>query len=358
MRAPRIGLVCVGIISAAYPVANAGAEPSAADKSLATALFKEGRALVDQGHFAEGCRKLEESQRLDPGGGTLLNVALCHEKEGRTATAWAEFTEALGIAKKDDRPQRIDFAQKHIAQLEPLLSRLIIQVPHDGDTPDLEIKRDGTAIGRPAWGVAMPVDPGDHLVEATAPGKTSWKESVTIGAKGDSKTLVVPALENAPAPVSAVPLASSAAAPSSGSGTGVGSDSTGADTAVTAGSRGPSAAAWVALGVGVAALGTGTYFGVRAISKKNEADRNCPNDQCFGEGSQQTSDAIKFGNISTASFAVGIVGVGLGIYLWATSSSAPRASVATAPASSFALSSAGISLRSGGAQVSVAGHFQ
>src|SRR6185436_12399932 len=77
--------------------ASALAEPTAADKSLATQLFKEGRALVDQGKVAEGCRKLEESQRLDPGGGTLLNVALCHEKEGRTATAWAEFTEALGI---------------------------------------------------------------------------------------------------------------------------------------------------------------------------------------------------------------------------------------------------------------------
>src|SRR6266851_3314192 len=100
------------------------AQPTAVDKSLATELFKEGRALVDQGHVSEGCRKLEESQRLDPGGGTLLNVALCHEKEGRTATAWAEFTEALGIARKDDRPQRIELAQSHIAVLEPTLSRL------------------------------------------------------------------------------------------------------------------------------------------------------------------------------------------------------------------------------------------
>ncbi|MET0595007.1 MAG: hypothetical protein ABW133_20070, partial [Polyangiaceae bacterium] len=52
------------------------AEPTSADKSLETQLFKEGRTLVDQGKYAEGCRKLEESQRLDPGGGTLLNVAL------------------------------------------------------------------------------------------------------------------------------------------------------------------------------------------------------------------------------------------------------------------------------------------
>ena len=132
--------------------ARASAEPTAADKSLATQLFKEGRALVDQGKVAEGCRKLEESQRLDPGGGTLLNVALCHEKEGRTATAWAEFTEALGLAKKDDRPQRIELAQTHIVALEPTLSRLVIQVPEGSDFPELEIKRDGGVIRRAAWG--------------------------------------------------------------------------------------------------------------------------------------------------------------------------------------------------------------
>jgi hypothetical protein len=348
------------MISAAYPVADAAAEPSAADKSLATALFKEGRTLVDQGHVAEGCRKLEESQRLDPGGGTLLNVALCHEKEGRTATAWAEFTEALGIAKKDDRSQRIDFAQKHIAQLEPSLSRLIVQVPHAGETPDLEVKRDGSAIGRPAWGLAMPVDPGDHLIEAAAAGKITWKQSVTVGPKGDSKTIMVPALENAPAPVSAAPLAAggSVGSPGPASGFGVGSDSMGADSAMTTGSHGPSAASWVALGVGVAALGTGTYFGLRAISKKNDADRNCPNDQCVGEGSKENSDAIKFANIATAGFAVGVVGLGLGIYLWATSSSSPRASVGTPHVvPKVSVSSVGVSARPSGTELTIAGSF-
>src|SRR5689334_3318487 len=158
-------------VSTFVVASNAIAEPTAADKSLATQLFKEGRNLVDQGHVPEGCRKLEESQRLDPGGGTLLNVALCHEKEGRTATAWAEFTEALGLAKKDDRPQRIELAQSHITAIEPTLSHLVIQVPATSDLPDLEIKRDGSVIRRAAWGTAMPVDPGEHMIEAAAQGK-------------------------------------------------------------------------------------------------------------------------------------------------------------------------------------------
>src|SRR5689334_9440050 len=170
-----VGIAYFGVSFAAV----AFAEPTSADKSLATQLFKEGRTLVDQGKYAEGCRKLEESQRLDPGGGTLLNLALCHEKEGRTATAWTEFTEALGIARKDDRPQRAEIAQQHIEALEPTLSRLIIQVRPASDLPDLEIKRDGTAIRRAAWGTAMPIDPGDHVLEAFALGKIPWKHSVS-----------------------------------------------------------------------------------------------------------------------------------------------------------------------------------
>src|ERR1019366_2385006 len=74
-------------------VRPAFADPSPADRSVATQLFEEGRALLRQGNVAAACPKLEESERIDPGGGTLLNVALCPEQLGRKATAWVEFTE-------------------------------------------------------------------------------------------------------------------------------------------------------------------------------------------------------------------------------------------------------------------------
>jgi hypothetical protein len=281
------------------------AEPTSADKSLATQLFKEGRTLVDQGKVAEGCRKLEESQRLDPGGGTLLNLALCHEKEGRTATAWTEFTEALGIARKDDRPQRAEIAQQHVEALEPTLSRLIVQVPPASDLSDLEIKRDGTAIRRAAWGTAMPIDPGDHIVEAFALGKIPWKQTVTVGGKAETKAISVPVLENAP--VAPTPIANS-------SGSHMPASYVEVKKPVTP-------AAWVAYGIGAAGVGAGAYFGIRAMSDQRTADDNCPQEHCSPTGTSANSNAIKSANLSTVGFGVGVLGIGLGTFLLLSRSS-------------------------------------
>jgi hypothetical protein len=298
----RVGRVVLGLGIAYFGVSFAAvafAEPTSADKSLATQMFKEGRTLVDQGKFAEGCRKLEESQRLDPGGGTLLNLALCHEKEGRTATAWTEFTEALGIARKDDRPQRAEIAQQHIEALEPTLSRLTIQVPPASDLPDLEIKRDGTAIRKAAWGTAMPIDPGDHIIEAFALGKIPWKQTVAVGGKSESKTIAVPVLDNAPVAATPVAATSSSSMPA---------------TYVEV-KKPISPAAWVAYGIGAAGIGMGTYFGIRAMSDQQSADDNCPRDRCNQTGSSANADAIKAANLATVGFGVGILGVGLGTFL-------------------------------------------
>jgi hypothetical protein len=291
---------------------GARGEPTAADKSLATQLFKEGRALVDQGKVADGCRKLEESQRIDPGGGTLLNVAICHEKEGRTATAWAEFTEALGLAKKDDRPQRIELAQTHIAALEPTLSRLVIQVSEGADVADLEIKRDGSVIRRAAWGSAMPVDPGEHVVEAAAQGKIAWKHAVNVGAKADTKTILVPVLETAPAtPPSPASSATPASAPET-----------------HASNRAP--AGWVAVGFGTVGVGVGTYFGLRALSQQKDADRECDADRCSSSlGASQNAEAIRSANLATVGFSVGLVGLVVGTYLLLTNGRSASRAAAT-----------------------------
>src|SRR3954452_18931589 len=110
----------VAVAALAIGVATAGTA-RAGDPATAQTLFDQARKLMAQERWAEACPKLEESQRLDPAGGTLLHLALCREKEGRIATAWAIYQDALAQAKRDGRKDRADVAQKHIGELAPRL---------------------------------------------------------------------------------------------------------------------------------------------------------------------------------------------------------------------------------------------
>ena len=201
-------------------VGRAHAEPSASDKALADSLFQEGKRLVTAKRYAEGCAKLAESQRLDPATGTLLNLAVCHELEGKTATAWVEFNDALVESRKEKRAERVKLAQDHIAKLEPRLSRITVTVAPDARVPGLSVTRNGAAIRDAAWGTSFPVDPGVQTLSASAPGKKSWETSLTL-AEGESRSVVVPALEAA-APAASAASRSQPAPPPAGSEAGSG----------------------------------------------------------------------------------------------------------------------------------------
>ncbi len=192
MRAPSI---VAGLIFGAIAVGSADAHaqaPSASEQMLAQSLFDEGRQLMDRGKYAEACPKLAESQRLDPGGGTLLNLAICHQKEGRFGTAYLEMKSALSQAVKDGRKDRETIANEHIALLASRVPRLAVHVVRED--PGLEVKVDGTVLRKPAWDLLTVVDPGPHVIDAAAPGKAPFRQSITLG-EGEQRTVQIPPLD-------------------------------------------------------------------------------------------------------------------------------------------------------------------
>lgn len=309
------------------------ADPSPEDKALSTELFKQGRALLEQGKIAEACEKLAESERLVPAAGTLLNLALCNEKLGKTATAYAAFVEARARAQHDGRADRVKTADAHIAALEPKLSRLTITVPANVDLPALRVFRDGSEVGRAAWGTAMPVDPGEHTVEARADGYKSWTRTARIGQNADAQTMTLEALEPdappvtepppqpplaapkpvAPLPPQPLPAPATATAPAVHAETG----------------DGQRTLAYVLGGVGVVGVGVGSYFGLRARSKWSDSDEGCPrDDQCTAAGAEAARDARTAADVSTLSFALGGAALGVGAWLFFTAEPADRKSAA------------------------------
>jgi TolA-binding protein len=54
-------------------------------------LFDEGRRAMQSGDYALACPKFEASNKADPAVGTQMNLAMCWEKLGKTASAWAMY---------------------------------------------------------------------------------------------------------------------------------------------------------------------------------------------------------------------------------------------------------------------------
>ncbi len=278
----------------------------------AQALFDEARRLMASGKYDEACPKLVESERLDAGAGTLLNLADCHQHQGRIATAWSEFLEAAAVSRSNGETAREQAARQLAAALTSRLSYITIDVAA-GQIPGFQMTRDGAIVGEAQWGTPIPADPGDHLVAASAPGRRSWRANVTVR-PGDATTaeIAVPLLgpEPASSPVVAsattvapVDVAAVSTAPASGLGT-------------------QRTLALVAGGVGVVGVGLGTVFGFISKAKHDDAEHHCVGSVCHDQqGVDLKSQAITAGNVATVAFIVGGVALAGGAVLWFTAHS-------------------------------------
>ena len=104
------------------------------------------------------------------------------------------------------------------------------------------------------------------------------------------------------------------------------------------------------MGFGAVGVGVVSVLGLRAMSLQKEADAGCDRNGCFAPGaSQKNSDAIRFANLATVGFGVGLVGVGVGTFLLLTSGSGS----ASTHAASTAGPQVGAALAPGGGQVTV-----
>tara|TARA_R110002096_G_scaffold77896_12_gene183591 strand:+ start:109695 stop:110666 length:972 start_codon:yes stop_codon:yes gene_type:complete len=165
------------------------------DIAAAEALFQEGRRLMDEGKSKEACPKLEESQRLDPGTGTLWHLGGCYQETGRLAQAWATYHLVAQEAQRTGETQKVKAALKRANELEPKLHKLVIAVPEKHRVEGLSVTRDGTALGEGAWGAAVPVDVGTVRIEASAKGRRSWSKTIEIEGKAKEHSVKVPRLK-------------------------------------------------------------------------------------------------------------------------------------------------------------------
>jgi hypothetical protein len=184
----------------------------------------------------------------------------------------------LDVAEKaaaTAQEQRERVARTRAAAIEPRLSKMVVVVPAVQGA-EVRIERDGVELSRAQWNVPALVDPGVHRVRAWGPGVGEWATEVNLAADGVVHEVAVPVSSERPffQPLHRkIGLA--------------------------------------AAGVGAAGILVGSFFGVRAIVKKNDADRaGCDGRECnTAESGEIRDEARSAGDIATVAMGIGAGGL-------------------------------------------------
>lgn len=294
------------------------AQTSAGNKAAAEALFNEGRSLMQEQKYAEACKKLEASQALDVGLGTLMLLSDCYEKVGKTASAWASFKDAAAAARAAGDQGREEVARARAEALEPRLAKALVQA---SDTTralgGLEVKMNGQQIPIAQLGTPVPIDPGKLTVSATAAGYKPWEITVQVVDGASETTIDIPNLEpeEKPAPTAepepepAMPdTQSPASTPEDRAPPPVEPSSTLKTAGIVVGAA------------GVVGVAVGSYFGLSASSKNNQSKDTCDsNNVCDKAGFELREDAKSAATVSTITFGVGAALLAAGVVLYLVS---------------------------------------
>ncbi len=283
-----IAMAVAGIVGVVLVI---GAPSARADNDVAKAdkLFDEGRALMKTDLHA-ACEKFEESLKWNSQAiGTLLNVALCDEKLGRTASAVAKFTEARDRARESRMDVHLKAAEERLAELTPRVPHVAIKFAAPA-LPGTQIVIDEQVISMTVIG-DVPIDPGEHRLVVSAPDRLPFEAMVRI-AEGEHRAVEIPVLETA--------VHSSRR-------------TTGKIIAISGG----------------AALGAGIVIGVFANRRyerqfdQGHCDRTTRH--CDGPGQTETEKARTLGTVGTVIGGIGVVAAAVGVYLWVRSPAESRA---------------------------------
>jgi hypothetical protein len=255
--------------------------PAAARASdTAERLFHEARQAVAAGDFATACPKFEESQRIEPAPGTLMNLAECEEHLGAIVRARNDFALAASGFPKDD-PRRV-FVLQHAAELEKRFAHLKLRLAEHAPT-DAVLRRSNVLVDRSMLGVSVAVDPGDQRIVVTAPGRFDKRYTLQLG-EGESTELTIDAGEPVPANIQYRTVM----------------------LGVKERTNGRRVAGIFVVGLGVAAVAAGAVAGVVAMGDTSAVHAHCDAaGQCDPQGFGAASEGKIAAPLSTACFIGG-----------------------------------------------------
>ena len=272
----------------------------------------------------------------------IMNVPTTGMEVGKTLEKLRLLVEAHDILLRVTRhPARPDepkpftaarqAAARMLTELGPRIPRLTLRAGGlpAGVQPDITV--DDDRIGSERVGSPIMLNPGAHRVVGRASGFALVKHEVSLR-EGESKDVTLAFV--------AVPDASS------GEPRARGRSDAGRPAAAT--ERKSRTLMWIGFGVGAAGIAAGGVTGSLSLSRVASAKKHCDGNNCRPEAQSDIDGANVLANVSNVAFAVGAVGLGVGVWQFLETRGAPSEAPAAAAASGVR---AAVSVGPGGVEV-------
>lgn len=303
------------VLSLAVTSASIGWSPavfaqSAADKATARQLGLEGDDALSKKDFKTAEDKCKRADALYHAPTLTLCLARAQAGNGHLVGAQESYNRILHDGAPAGSPpafvKAVEDARKEVDEVSARIAQVVVTVS-GADNPTVTL--DDQPFPNAALGVKRPVDPGDHVVKATAQGYKPGEAHFNVVEAGDASAIIE--LEKDPNAVVAGPTPGG---PQQGNGPGPieppPEGSSGGSTQKTLG--------WAALGVGAAGVVVGGIFGVLAIGAHGDLADACQNGTCPANKDSDISSYHTKGLVSTIGFIVGGVGLAGGAVLLLT----------------------------------------
>lgn len=277
------------VLALAFGLPNSALGQTKTEIEMARNLMDEGDTKLEQGDLRGALRSYRAAH-------TIMNVPTTGIEVARTETKLGHLVEARKVAQeivrtpvkpREPKPfveARTD-AQLLLDALETRIPRLILDVKGTPDTAQLEVKIDGRTIASEETRDPIPVDPGKHEVSVSIAGGVPEVETVTLG-ENEKRTVTF------------------------------------GDGVTSSDQDKPQRRLSPLFYVGVALTGagfiTGAVTGAMSLSRAGDVETLCPKGKCPDQSAldkaKPTNDsAYTLANVSNVAFALGVVGVGLGV---------------------------------------------
>lgn len=299
MRRASLGMLFAAVLSLSVALPAAGQEgtdPSPEQLDAARALAEAGFQLYERGDHATALDRFLKAEEIYHAAPHVLFIGRSSEKLGKLVEAREAYEKLVGEELGPDAPEQFRTAQSDAqAELDALQDRIpSLTISLQGvEGLATTVTIDGKAVPPEALASPVEVNPGEHVVALTVPGRAPTQQTVELAEGATSSVELTPGppvAEDDDGETSPPPIAADAEEPSI-------------------------VPPLIVGGVGVALIGVGAITGVLTLNDAAELKDRCADTPCPVENQSLEDDVVTMSWVSTVGFIAGGAAVAGGV-LW------------------------------------------